>query len=235
MNVRRELVFGIGALMALNLLLAFGAIGLFGRMGPVIARILQENVYSIAAAEDVLAIIGRLGGQVPTDAERRLLEAAVQRAERNITDERERPILTAIRADIVSLTARRPDAVEALVTDVMSLIEVNRHAMEAVDRHAQRLGQGGAWAAVFIGALSFALSLVVLARLRKRVLVPLVELYDTLDEAKRGNPFRRCRPCEAPLELERVLALTNGLLDERATARSFELAAPAPAPSSGGA
>jgi hypothetical protein len=43
MQLRRNLLFVIAALVALNLLLAFGAIGLFGRMGPAIALSANMN------------------------------------------------------------------------------------------------------------------------------------------------------------------------------------------------
>ena len=44
MEVRRDVLLGVGALFALNLLIAFVSISLFNRMGPVIDRIQSENV-----------------------------------------------------------------------------------------------------------------------------------------------------------------------------------------------
>ena len=59
MRLQRDFLLSVGILVAFNILLAFGAIGLFTRMSPAIERILQENVYSTDAAEEMLALLAR--------------------------------------------------------------------------------------------------------------------------------------------------------------------------------
>ena len=100
MELRRELLLTIGALALLNLLLAFGSIGLFVRMGPAIERILQENVYSVVAAEKILVELSD-GSAPPLDAESRaqILEA-LDDAKRNVTEEAERPVLGEIESSL---------------------------------------------------------------------------------------------------------------------------------------
>ena len=44
MQLRREFLVGLGTLVTLNILFAFGAIGLLLSMSPAIELILQENI-----------------------------------------------------------------------------------------------------------------------------------------------------------------------------------------------
>ena len=53
MQLRREFLVGLGILVVLNVLFAFGAIGLLLRMSPAIERILKENVSSGEAADEM--------------------------------------------------------------------------------------------------------------------------------------------------------------------------------------
>jgi nitrate/nitrite-specific signal transduction histidine kinase len=96
------------------------------------------------------------------------------------------------------------------------LVEVNRNAMAAVDERAKRLGSAGAWSAVFIGALTFLLSLIVLARLERRFVQPLLELHEVLNATRQGHLLRRCRSnVDAPREVLNLTQTINRLLDER--------------------
>lgn len=56
-------LFTLGGLIGVNLLFAFACIGLFTRMGPAIERILQENMHSIQAAEEMLFILAGSNGR----------------------------------------------------------------------------------------------------------------------------------------------------------------------------
>jgi methyl-accepting chemotaxis protein len=107
------------------------------------------------------------------------------------------------------------EARAAVIEDVRRLIAINREAMTAVDEEARRLGAGGAWAAVFVGALSFGLSLVVIVLLRRRLLEPLLELHAVLSAARGGDRFRRCRAFDAAIEVKQAAQSVNALLDER--------------------
>jgi methyl-accepting chemotaxis protein len=215
MELRRELLFTIGALILLNLLLAFGAIGLFVRMGPAIERILQENVYSIVAAEGILAELAE-GGSAPLPPEARArVGRALNNAKRNITEEEERPVLAALDRSLPPAMDGDPDARREIVASVRQLIRINREAMRGVDEEARRLGGAGAWAAVFVGFLSFLLNVLVVVRLQKRLVRPLVDLHEVLEGARQGEQLRRCRLSDAPREVIQVTQSVNRLLDER--------------------
>jgi len=215
MELRRELLLIIGILVALNVLLAFGSIGLFVRMGPAIEKILQENVYSIVAAEEVLAEFAASNGDPLTPESRRRVMSALERAQKNVTEAEELPVLRRINEALEPAfqgdRAARTVAVEAS----LNLILLNRNPMTKVDRDAQRIGSAGAWAAVLVGCMSFALSLAVVRRLRTRLLNPLLELYDVLEAVRHGDRFRRCQTFDAPLEVRQVSHSVNTLLDER--------------------
>jgi methyl-accepting chemotaxis protein len=215
MELRRELLLTIGALVVLNLFLAFGAIGLFVRMGPAIERILQENVYSIVAAEEMLAELAEAGSAPLTPEARARIGQALDNAKRNVTEEQERPVLAALARTLPSAIEGEPDGRRQAVASVRQLIRINRDAMHEVDMEARRLGAAGAWAAVFVGFLSFLLSVLIVVRLQKRFVRPLVDLHQVLEAARAGDRLRRCRVADAPREVIQVTEAVNRLLDER--------------------
>lgn len=214
MELRRDFLLGLGTLVVLNLLFAFGSIALFGRMAPAIERILEQNVYSIEAVEDMAMVLADSRGQPVSAPERERFRHALQRARDNVTEEAERPTL----AEIARLAPPALDgddgAARSLVPALRKLSATNRAAMAAADRAASRLGAAGAWAAVFIALFSFALSLLVLRRLERRIVEPVLDLARVLEEAV-ATPQRRCRESSAPVELKRALLAANRLLDER--------------------
>lgn len=216
MDLRRELQMLVLTLALFNLILAFGAIGLFVRMGPAIERILEENVASLFAAEEMLTEFAKAGGKTLPPQATRKVEAALASALDNITEEAERPILERMKRDRSEAVLSDGTARQQFVSDVESLISINREAMVRVDRKAQRLGRAGAWAAALIGLLGFCTSLLVLARLQRRFVRPLVELHQVLEGARTGERFRRCGSfIDAPQELLDVTREINVLLDER--------------------
>lgn len=215
MELRRDLLIGIGALVAFNVLLSFGTIGLLVRMSPAIERILQENVYSIAAAEEMLAMVARAGAQPMPAGEQPRFAEALQRAESNITEGEEQEVIARIRGSQAAALAGDMAARIVVVDALQELMRINRSAMRAVDREAQRLGTAGAWSIVFTAIAGFALSLAIIRRLRRRILTPLSDLYRTLEAARAGDPYRRCTAVDAPMEIRRIFHAVNRLLDQQ--------------------
>lgn len=215
MDLRRELVFDIGAIVTLNVLLAFGVIGLFVRMGPAIEQILEENVASIVAAEEILAIFAAAGDAPLGATQAAQVQAALDRAAANVTEASEGPVVAAMARDLPAAVLERGEARGRVVQGAGRLSAINHAAMRTVDEEAQRLGAAGAWSAVLVGFLSLLLSLFVLARLRRRVLLPVLEIHEVLGEASFVGK-RRCRPREAALEITHIAEAVNGILDDRA-------------------
>lgn len=222
MELRRELFLSIGTLVVLNLGLAFGTIGVLLRMGPAIERILQENVFSIVAAEDALTEFALSGGLRLEPEARVRVNDALNKAKHNVTEVVERPVLERLERVLPSAMEGDIPSRLAAVASLRDLIHINREAMREVDREARRLGSAGAWTAVFIGFLSFLLSLVVVVRLRKRVVQPLMDLQQVLE----GDRLRRCRAVDAPREVIQVAQAVNRLLDESLVNSTRTLGAP---------
>ena len=213
MRLQRDFLLSVGILVAFNVLLAFGAIGLFTRMSPAIERILQENVYSTDAAEEMLALLARPSIEPTSAVRQRQFEEALQRAKSNTTELEEMPVLRRIEQHYVVALAGDDIALSVVVQALRQLIAINRQAMVSADQEAQRLGNAGAWVAVFITVFSFGISLIISHRLERHVLSPLVELHDVLEAVRVGNYHRRCRALAAPDEIRQVLSSVNFLLD----------------------
>jgi PAS domain-containing protein len=217
MQLRREFLVGLGTLVTLNVLFAFGAIGLLLRMSPAIERILQENVYSIEATEEMLSLLVASSRQPSRDVTLQQFEQALQRARNNVTEAEETPVLQTIQQHYRAAIGGDEQAVATVVRALQRLIHINQSAMEATGKEAQRLGFAGAWVAVLVALVSFMISLIVVHKLEERVLNPFVELYRVLQSILAGNPYRRCREIDAPEEIKRVLSSVNLILDERLT------------------
>ena len=213
--LRREVLLTIGVLTLVNLILAFGSVGLFVRMGPAIEHIIEENVSSIVAAEEIAVELAEAGNR-PVSAEARTrIDGALVQAQRNLTEDGEPPVLAALEQHLPAAMEGDAGARGRAVTAAHDLIRINREAMLEADADAKRLGTAGAWTAVFLGFLSFLLSVFVVVRLQKRFVGPLMELHDVLEDSREGDRLRRCRLADAPREVVQVSEAVNRLLDER--------------------
>jgi hypothetical protein len=201
----------LGVSITLHLLLAFGAIGLFSRMGPAIDRILTQSAPSIDAAEEMLAILAESEGTLNEQQTLRF-QAALVSARGYANLPRETPLIDAIA--MASLSAEGPAAVTELVKNVRELGAINRAEMVTVGHQAQRLATAGAWASVLIALASFVLTIAVIARTQARVFAPIAELYAVAKAVRAGDVLRRGRMMQAPVELRELLAMLNFLLDE---------------------
>jgi PAS domain-containing protein len=213
MPLRRKFLLSVGMLVACNVLLAFGAIGLLTRMSPAIERILRENVSSGEVAEYMLILLVQSTRELPSEARQKQFEHALQRARKNVTEPEEVSVLERIAQRYEAALMGDDSAIMAIVQALQKLTAINRQAMVSADQEAQRLGSAGAWIAVCIAVASFIISLAIIRRLEQEVLNPLIELSDVLDAVRLGNRHRRCRLMEAPEELRRVLHAVNTLLD----------------------
>ncbi|HHH26894.1 MAG TPA: hypothetical protein ENK57_00880 [Polyangiaceae bacterium] len=218
MQLTRNLRLAVAGLIALHLASAFAAIALLGRMRPAIEKIIDQNVYSLSAVEEMLSVLAE-GEGVETTSPHARFRAAYDRAAANITDERERPILMTIdRLSDASLPIESAPR-HALVAELVRLGEVNRDNIVAADHDARRLGTAGAWSLVFLATLTLGSALAALRRMDRRVLQPVEELHDVLLGLRRGEHRRRCRPgLGAADELAQAMAALNRILDDRQSA-----------------
>jgi PAS domain-containing protein len=215
MKLRRDLLLGVGALVGFNLLVALSTVGLLSRMSPAIETILQDNVASIQAAEEMMRLLALAGAAPLGDVQAEQFAAALQRAQNNITEPNERAVVMRVRARHEAALAGDPDARQVVLVALGELVALNRDAMIAADHEAQRMGTAGAWSAVFIAVLGFLVSLSVIRRLRRSIVEPLAELYATLEAARKGDRFRRCTGLGTPPEIRRIFHVVNEMLDEQ--------------------
>ena len=210
MNLRREASVGIGAILAVQILLSMLAIALLTRMGPAIERILEENVSSGEAVEEMMALLASQTEPGPVPAG---FDVALRRAQGNVTEQSERPLLATIDRERQASFSGDVDARRGTIAALRQLGEVNRDSMNRADAQARRLGTAGAWGAALLGALVLALGIVVYRRLRLRLELPLVELRRTTQRVRAGNLQARCSTGAGPHEIKQIARDLNWMLD----------------------
>jgi nitrogen fixation/metabolism regulation signal transduction histidine kinase len=220
-ELRRDLLLGVGSLFGLNLVLAFATIAVFMRMGPVTDRMSRENVVALEAGEQMLALMTEAGA-APFDAtQRRLFTIARGRAAAALAGPAaDGPIgrLVALEDAIAAGTmAARQEA----IVQLRGLSATSRADLEAGHREARRLGLAGAWFAVFVASIALILGVIAVRRLTHRLLVPIRELWATLEAAHAGNIYRRCAVAQAPLEIGRIVHQVNEMLDLRSSRQPY--------------
>jgi hypothetical protein len=182
-------------------------------MGPAIERIMSENVETMAVTEQVLA--GFAAGQ-PLDAETQAqLGTLLDQIEANITEADERPLVREVRAHFDAALIGPGSERAHVASQLLRIGQVNREAMARVNDEAKRLGNAGAWSAVFVGFLGFGAGLLVLGRIVTRFIDPLEDLDSVLRAAREGDSKRRCQPNRGPIELRRMAQAVNVVLDAR--------------------
>ncbi|MEM9696774.1 MAG: hypothetical protein AAGA56_29835 [Myxococcota bacterium] len=220
MTLTRGIRFAIGLLISVQLASAFASVALLARMRPAIGRIIENNVYSLEAAEAMLSTLA-VSGREPFRGEAAVeFRDAFARAAANITDERETDIIARIERRLDAAFEGDMEARREVARALLDLTEVNRQDLEREDLEAQRLGTGGAWAVVLLALLTLSGGLVVLRRLDRRVLHPLEELHDVAERVQKGDRHRRCKPdLLAASELKEVMDTLNGLVDAQLSVR----------------
>jgi len=227
-RVRRQISLTLGAVLGMQLLTSFAAIGLLSRMGPAIEQILEINGESIAAVDEMLLVLAEAEGGPVGSFGRARYEQALDRVDAAIDTPNERPAIERLRVD-------SPDALEgeraARVRVLAALERVgkgNVAAMQAQDADAKALGVAGAWAAAALGLVGLALGVAARRRIARDIEVPLAEIDAALNASRGGDPHRRAGTrADRPLELARIAQGVNDLLDRRqpeATRRALRIA-----------
>ena len=214
MRVRSEVRLLVGGLLVLQIISAFTAIGVLSRMSPEIGRILEDNVRSIEAAEDMLTVLATPAAVVDEQGEVRF-EQALAVAQNNVTEDAERPILASIRAHWDASQAGDPAAIGQLVLAVRQLADVNHHAMQVSDERAQRLGFAGAWATGVVCLFGVFISILMINRITGQVVTPIEALRSFADAVRQGDRFLRAPVDDTAVEFNELTMALNSLLDAR--------------------
>lgn len=216
MNFKRDLLLGVGALVAILLLVCFGSIGLLARMSPAIEHVLEENDESLEAIEEMLTVLAESGHDPVTEPGKGRFREALERVRKNVTEQEEKPEIEAIGDSWEAAVSGDGDARHRSVAALGRLAKVNREAMHRANQEAQRLGWAGAWATVLLCVFGFGAALVVTRRIDARILQPIAELNGVLQQAKDGGEYRRCTLAGASADVSFVMSAVNDLLDRQA-------------------
>lgn len=219
MRLDQEVGYGVGALLALQLVTALAAIGLLGRVGPAVEQVLVENVPSLASVEVMLEVLAE---PTPDAAARDRYLAALDAARQSVTEAQEPALITVLERSSGLALDGDPAARTQVVSVLGALADVNRASILRSDQAARRLAQTGVWAAVLLGFVSFAVGQLVYRRLRTRLEWPILEVDDALQSVRLGDIHRRCVKLSGPRELERIGHNLNWVLDRTLRAASVE-------------
>ena len=146
--MRLAKAFGLGAwlIVTFNLLMAFGAIGVFTRMTPAIAEIISNNERSLQACEEMLTALVMATHDSDDKKPEHLQKfaLALERASNNVTEGEEPAALATIFSHYQRALNGNKQAIEMTTAAILTLSKINRDAMAAADKKAQQLGRGGA-------------------------------------------------------------------------------------------
>lgn len=212
MSIGHSVRTGAWILISLNILMAFGSIWIFTRMAPAIEVILLQNEVSLKACEDMLAALLRRNGGDNGD-QLVFFQAALTRAESNITEDNELAVIKQISAGYKAGFDRGGADLELTVAAILKLGEINRVAMSKADHRAQQLGHAGAWGVVFMAIAMFLAGMLFLRSLRTHLVEPLMEIQATAMAFSQGDIMRRCSLRNPPKAIRQVFRNFNGLLD----------------------
>ncbi len=222
MRAAGEIRAGVGSLVAVQIIVALATIGLLVRMAPAIAQILENDVSSTAAVEEMYASFAlRDCGLSITEAESRF-EIAQDQAHNSAGAPGEDALVDSLDPDWRKAMAGDCDARDKVAGTLDRISDLNRAQMALADHQARQLGAAGAWAAAILGLVTFATSAIIIRRFTQRVAIPLSEIEAVLISASQGDPYRRCRRIEGPAEYSIIAARLNQLLDRRLASNEDE-------------
>lgn len=212
MDLRRSTYSIWGSLILLNLLLAWGAIGLFTRMEPLIEKSWHAEVATFTWSEELLLQIAKLNELTWTpQTAKQLHEQVSQRIQ--LSSPRERELLGPLLHSLHTPPAWSPQLQQELAEQLEPWVRFQRTQSQSSLQEAHLLGQAGAWSAVGLSLLTLLLSLVLLARIKRTLILPLEELHQVLEESESGHRLRRCHPRPSFSEMQKIQERINRLLD----------------------
>lgn len=214
MRLAKAFCLGAWLVVVVNLLMAFGAIGIFTRMTPAIAEIISNNERSLKACEEMLAAMVMATGEISdSSSQQKDFKAALVRAGNNVTEGEEPAAITIINSRYEAAFNGNKGAIKATTAAILQLSGINRNAMAEADRRAQQLGNGGAWGIVFMAIFSFIIGIVFIRQMNDKLLIPLEEIKTVLLEHQAGETRRRCAGINLPSDIRSTFGIINQLLD----------------------
>ena len=175
------------------------------RLGPDIDNINSRNTQSLYLIDNMLI------AEVNSDIENFEKNFTLEKA--NITEPQEADEIAEI--DNIYKNAFNGDykAKKQLVKKLAQLAEINRVAIADYAINVKKLSVTGMWVIVFMLFIVWTTGIIILNRLKKTIVDPMIELADVLDKSQKGNKLRRC-PTVAPTNVfQKIYDGVNNLLD----------------------
>jgi hypothetical protein len=214
MRLAHGVRLGAWLLVGLNLIMAFASVGIFMRMAPAITTIIERNERSLQACEDMLASLALVDTTARADDLRAQFDAALVRAQNNITEADEQGVLDLIEVSSAAAFAGDLTARQQAVAAIVRLGKINREAMIAADSRARQLGYAGAWGIVFMATCAFLVAMIFIRGLSRRVVMPLEEIHTVIAAQRQGDTMRRCTGGELSPDMREVYNGINEILDQ---------------------
>ncbi len=225
MQASRELRLWVGVLVAMQMVLAFGAVRLLGRVGPAVERTESGPLTALMAVQDMLAAMAADG--LSTEERLEAFGHALSQAQAVVADVEGQALLDAVVAGHEQALTGDDTARQRVVQQLQQLGEARRGLIARASTRVRRLSGGGAWAVVLLSLCTLTLSLLAATRLQRRLLAPVTEMHGLLASLAQGDRYRRWAAGRRSPEFERMGEALNRLLDEhwpRAAVARQELA-----------
>lgn len=215
MRLAHNVKLGAWFLIALNLVIAFGSIWIFMRMAPAIEIIIEQNIKSLHACEDMLSTLVLVNQSEKNDEYfKDIFSAALEQASLNITEKEEPVAVEAIRESYPQAFEENSEGIKKTVDAILVLSKINREAMVRADLKAKQFGNAGAWGIMIMASSVFLVGMLFMRGLKKSLLKPLEEIHSVLEAAKAGDHIRRCTGPDAPQDIKMLYSDINDLLDK---------------------
>lgn len=202
-------------LVSINLIISFSTIWLFLRIVPAIDSIVQNNVSSLEAAESMLTSLIVIENEGATKKDLQAFKVALKSAMQNVSKNDEKIAIGIIERSYKQAFNNDVTSRKELRFAIDYLFQINKDEILRLKNEAAKASKAGAWGLAFMALIAFFLTLLLLKRLDKKLLVPVKELYEVIRSYKKRNKFRRCMGENVNSDIKLIFDGVNELLDDR--------------------
>jgi len=215
MKISQSVAIGAWFIIGLNLLMGFGSIWIFMRMAPAIEVIIDRNVVSLQACEEMQSALTMISEDKLNNSKlKQNFINALHRAENNITEQEEPAACELIHTYFLSAFEGNIMAREKTNSAIILLGKINRQAMIKADRRAQQFGYAGAWGVVFMSICVFIAGMTFKRKISKHIVNPLKEIHLVILAHKHGDHMRRCTGSDLSKDVRGIFNNMNEFFDQ---------------------
>lgn len=212
MDFEKKFITGVRLIIGAMLVIAVTSSFLMERMSNAIKKTVDENVYSLEAAQDMMSAISmaKLTGAKLYQLQ---FMDALERAKSNMTLPGESSLVERIEKLAPLAFAEQDQANRQIIEDLAALADLNREATQKVDEEAKFLAIAGGWAIVGLTIISLLAGSRILNQVHQQSIAPMVEICHGLSDWEQGNRLRRFQIARSSKDLRRAQQSLNAILD----------------------